>query len=161
MKCGDRYFIGPAVFFIVCNLEDGHEGLHWDEVVGIDWLAHQPSGRLTRIGERCGELHPHYSAMSCGRKPGHNDAHSYGVPHVHEKWQLQESAKGGLYCAACGEDMDTQPSATELLTEALQGLANESQREVRREIEEGPMIETLDFKGYRSDPHYDNGGSPQ
>lgn len=25
--------------------------------------------------------------------------------HVHEKWQLQESAKGGKYCAACGEDV--------------------------------------------------------
>jgi hypothetical protein len=25
--------------------------------------------------------------------------------HQHEKWQLQESAKGGMYCAACGEDV--------------------------------------------------------
>lgn len=23
--------------------------------------------------------------------------------HVHEKWQLQDSAKGGNYCGACGE----------------------------------------------------------
>jgi hypothetical protein len=27
------------------------------------------------------------------------------APHQHEKWQLQESAKGGMYCAACGEDV--------------------------------------------------------
>lgn len=27
------------------------------------------------------------------------------VPHQHEKWQLQESAKGGMYCAACGEEV--------------------------------------------------------
>lgn len=26
--------------------------------------------------------------------------------HHHESWQLQESAKGGLYCAACGEDVE-------------------------------------------------------
>lgn len=26
--------------------------------------------------------------------------------HRHECWQLQESAKGGMYCAACGEDVE-------------------------------------------------------
>lgn len=26
--------------------------------------------------------------------------------HQHERWQLQESAKGGMYCAACGEDVN-------------------------------------------------------
>lgn len=25
--------------------------------------------------------------------------------HVHEEWQLQDSAKGGRYCGACGEDV--------------------------------------------------------
>jgi hypothetical protein len=29
------------------------------------------------------------------------------APHQHEKWMLQESAKGGMYCAACGEDVVT------------------------------------------------------
>jgi len=28
------------------------------------------------------------------------------APHQHEKSQLQESAKGGWYCAACGEDVE-------------------------------------------------------
>ena len=36
---------------------------------------YEPSER-----SRCGEPHPHYSSMSCGREPGHDDAHSYGVP---------------------------------------------------------------------------------
>jgi len=40
----------------------------------------QPSERL-----RCGEPHPHYSSMSCGREPGHDDAHSYGVPSTQPK----------------------------------------------------------------------------
>lgn len=26
--------------------------------------------------------------------------------HVHEEWMLQDSAKGGKYCAACGEDVE-------------------------------------------------------
>lgn len=26
--------------------------------------------------------------------------------HVHEDWQLQDSAKGGKYCAACGEGVN-------------------------------------------------------
>lgn len=26
--------------------------------------------------------------------------------HYHAKWMLQESAKGGRYCAACGEHVD-------------------------------------------------------
>ena len=28
--------------------------------------------------------------------------------HVHEKWQLQDSANGGMYCAACGEDAEEE-----------------------------------------------------
>lgn len=27
--------------------------------------------------------------------------------HQHEAWQLQESAQGGMYCAACGETVST------------------------------------------------------
>ena len=42
--------------------------------------THQPSERL-----RCGEPHPHYSSMSCGREPGHDDAHSYGVARTQPK----------------------------------------------------------------------------
>lgn len=30
--------------------------------------------------------------------------------HDHESWQLQESAKGGWYCAACGEHVDEGPT---------------------------------------------------
>ncbi|QIG58656.1 hypothetical protein SEA_DEJAVU_112 [Microbacterium Phage DejaVu] len=26
--------------------------------------------------------------------------------HQHESWQIQESAKGGHYCAACGVDVE-------------------------------------------------------
>jgi hypothetical protein len=33
----------------------------------------------------------------------YGDWHEAKAPHQHEKWQLQESAKGGMYCAACGE----------------------------------------------------------
>ena len=29
--------------------------------------------------------------------------------HEHEDWQLQESAKGGWYCAACGEPVERGP----------------------------------------------------
>jgi len=26
--------------------------------------------------------------------------------HQHERWQLRPSAKGGVYCAACGDHVD-------------------------------------------------------
>ena len=37
----------------------------------------------------------------------------YRTLHVHEKWQLQESAKGGMYCAACGDDLPNHPPPKE------------------------------------------------
>ena len=31
--------------------------------------------------------------------------------HEHEAWQIRESATGGMYCAACGQDVPTESEA--------------------------------------------------
>lgn len=38
--------------------------------------------------------------------------------HEHEQWQLQESASGGMYCAACGAHIDEYDGA-EFVTPSL------------------------------------------
>jgi len=50
------------------------------------------------------------------------------TPHVHEKWQLQESAQGGEYCAACGEAVRTHEAPIYTETSSL-SFAPESSRD--------------------------------
>jgi len=61
------------------KVEQGYVEIAGVEYNEADLDAGNFIARRPQPSERCGEPHPHYSSMSCGREPGHDDAHSYGV----------------------------------------------------------------------------------
>lgn len=68
----------------------GHSGSSFGRQL---WGDHDPDPERapeSAVRGRCGEPHPHYSAMSCYREPGHEGAHSYGVP-SHESVEQESS----------------------------------------------------------------------
>lgn len=51
----------------------------------------------------------HVQGLTVGERKGVTAAELLQLPaHRHEAWQLQNSARGGRYCAACGDQVPEQ-----------------------------------------------------
>ena len=79
--CGHSYWSHRVGRFDVVGRRDEVHGKirHVCERMGCHCVSYTPTTDR-EDGSRCGQPHPHYSALSCGRQSGHDGGHSYGIP---------------------------------------------------------------------------------
>lgn len=98
-----------------------HEGLHRGEFFPTppevaDLLRESPQYAMTAVIEHLAVNDWRVNALLAGVTPGALTVSQWRIgslrhawpltSHEHEAWQIRESAKGGNYCAACGESVE-------------------------------------------------------
>lgn len=112
-----------------CKLPRGHDELHafWSRRAGTTrWpdraqMIHPFQARAAGHGPNCvpDPKHPSYWICDLATHPSSLTRAAQAIAnHQHEAWQLQESAKGGMYCAACGQDVITADENDDPLQDA-------------------------------------------